>query len=116
VLRTGMLIALAGAVGVLLVYLLFWPVAIDPIAWTPPEAPPLTGDYEPNDRLASVERLGKGVGLAPEDVARKITPKTKAIIPIHYGGSPCHCAELAQIAKKHDIFFHGVRSFNTYWQ
>lgn len=42
-------------------------------------------------------------GLAPEDVARKITPKTKAIIPIHYGGSPCHCAELAQIAKKHGL-------------
>ena len=27
-------------------------------------------------------------GLDPEDVEKKITPRTKAIIPIHYGGLP----------------------------
>jgi len=52
-----------------LLYLLFWPVPIDPAAWTPPTAPALTGVYEPNDRLASVERLGKGACIGPEDVA-----------------------------------------------
>ena len=53
----------------LLMYLLFWPVSIDPVAWTPPEAPALTGVYEPNNRLSAVERIGKGFGVGPEDVA-----------------------------------------------
>src|SRR5678815_5137101 len=33
-------------------YLLLWPVPISPVAWTPPAAPGLTGDYQHNDRLA----------------------------------------------------------------
>jgi len=42
-------------------------------------------------------------GLDPEDVRRKITPGTKAIIPIHYGGCPCLITELRQIAKEHNL-------------
>lgn len=56
-------------VGLLVLYLLLWPVPIDPAAWTPPEAPELAGVYEPNTRLASVERLGEDMGIGPEDVA-----------------------------------------------
>lgn len=41
-------------------------------------------------------------GLDPADVERKITPNTKAIMPIHYSGSPCHIEELRQIAQKHN--------------
>lgn len=48
-------------------YLLFWPVPIDPVAWTPPPAPPLTDIYQPNKLLASIERLE--VGPQPEDMA-----------------------------------------------
>jgi sugar lactone lactonase YvrE len=55
--------------GVALAYLLLWPVPIDPEAWTPPEPPPLAGVYEPNTRLAAIERIGAGVGFAPEGVA-----------------------------------------------
>ena len=62
-------LTLAGLLVVLLIYLLFWPVPIDPVAWTPPDIPTLTGVYEENNRLAEVEILGKGVGFAPEDVA-----------------------------------------------
>lgn len=32
-----------------------------------------------------------------EDVARKITPRTKAIIPVHYGGRPVDMASLREI-------------------
>ncbi|MCA9431242.1 MAG: SMP-30/gluconolactonase/LRE family protein [Candidatus Omnitrophica bacterium] len=60
---------LVGLLGILLLYLLLWPVPIDPAAWTPPTLPPMTGAYEPNDRLAHVERMGKGMGVGPEDVA-----------------------------------------------
>ena len=35
-------------------------------------------------------------GLAPEDVRKKICPKTKAILPIHYGGCPCRIEELCK--------------------
>ena len=49
-------------------YLLLWPVHIDPLAWNPPAAPPLAGVYQPNDRLAAIERIPvKGIG--PEDIA-----------------------------------------------
>ena len=48
-------------------YLLFWPVPIDPAAWEPPAAPALAGQYEPNSRLAASERVE--TGHAPEGVA-----------------------------------------------
>jgi perosamine synthetase len=42
-------------------------------------------------------------GLDPDSVNEKITGKTKAIIPVHYGGCPCRIRELAEIAEDHDI-------------
>ena len=52
-----------------LVYLLFAPVPISPSAWTPPAAPALSGQYEQNTKLSSVQRLSLGDGHKPEDVA-----------------------------------------------
>lgn len=45
----------------------------------------------------------KTFGLDPEDVKEKITDRTKAIIPIHYGGSPCLIRELKEIAEDHNL-------------
>lgn len=42
-------------------------------------------------------------GLDPEDVSARITSRTKAIMPIHYGGCPCRIKEIAQIAQDHDL-------------
>lgn len=56
-------------VATILIYLLFWPVHITPASWIPAQAPPLTGTYQQNFRLAGVERLSLGPGFAPEDVA-----------------------------------------------
>jgi len=39
-----------------------------------------------------------------EDLKRKITKKSKAIIPVHYGGHPCDMDEINQIAKEHNLF------------
>lgn len=51
-------------------YLLAWPVAIDPAAWEPPEAPSKTeGVHAANSHLAAVERIAEGVGSGPEAVA-----------------------------------------------
>ena len=43
------------------------------------------------------------LGLDPEDVKEKITKKTKAIIPIHYGGMPCKIKELKEIAEDYNL-------------
>jgi perosamine synthetase len=42
-------------------------------------------------------------GLDSEDVKEKITEKTKAVIPIHYGGCPCKIKELREIADDHNL-------------
>ena len=42
--------------------------------------------------------------LDPEDVVKKITSRTKAIIPVHYGGGPCkHIKALRDIAEEHNL-------------
>jgi len=43
------------------------------------------------------------LGLCPEDVTEKITPRTKAIMPIHYGGVPCRIKELKEIAEENNL-------------
>jgi perosamine synthetase len=42
-------------------------------------------------------------GLDPNDVERKITGHTRAIIPIHFGGCPCMIEDLKKIADKHHL-------------
>jgi len=43
------------------------------------------------------------LGLNPEDVERKITDKTKAIVIVHLFGMPSRMDELVAIAKKHNL-------------
>lgn len=50
-------------------YLLFWPVSIDPVAWDAPEAPALEGPYAINNALADARTLAPEQGIGPEDVA-----------------------------------------------
>jgi len=45
----------------------------------------------------------KTYGLDPSDVERKITSKTKAIIPVHYGGCGCRIEDLRSLAKAHNL-------------
>ncbi len=57
------------AVVLAMIYLLAWPVPIDPVAWTAPSAPALQGTWAPNAYLDGVERLDVPFGVGPEDVA-----------------------------------------------
>lgn len=41
--------------------------------------------------------------ISPDDVVKKITKQTKAIIPVHYGGHPCDMDGLKKIARKHNL-------------
>ncbi len=51
--------------------------------------------------LADVDR--RTLNMDPADVARKITSKTKAIIPVHLGGYPVDMDPIMRLARKHDI-------------
>ena len=43
-------------------------------------------------------------GLIDEElIEKKITSKTKIIIPVHYGGFPCNMKKIKEIAKKHKL-------------
>jgi perosamine synthetase len=44
------------------------------------------------------------LNISLEDIHRRITPRTKAIIPVHYGGHACQMEEIWQIAEEHGLF------------
>ncbi|MBP2029953.1 perosamine synthetase [Methanohalophilus levihalophilus] len=56
------------------------------------DAKPIFADIEENT-----------YGLDPESVVESITDKTKAIIPIHYGGCPCDIVSLREIADDYNL-------------
>lgn len=41
--------------------------------------------------------------IDPKEMEKKITDKTKAIIPVHYTGQPCDMGTIQAIAKKHNL-------------
>lgn len=45
----------------------------------------------------------KTYNIDPKEIEKKITPKTKAIIPVHYTGQPCDMDEIHRIAKEHNL-------------
>lgn len=42
--------------------------------------------------------------IDPDDIVRKITPRTKAIIPVHMCGFPCDMDAIMHIAKKNKLY------------
>jgi len=65
------------------VYLLTWPVPIDPKAWVAPPNPGYTGDFETNTRLSGIEKLPLGGLHGPEDIA--IDSAGRIYAPTHEG-------------------------------
>lgn len=63
--------------------------------------------------FADIER--QTYGLDPDSVSEKITDRTKAIIPVHYGGCPCKIQELKEIAEDHNLllFEDAAESFGA---
>lgn len=43
------------------------------------------------------------LGLDARDVERKITSRTRVIMPVHYGGMPCRLNELLALARRHGL-------------
>jgi UDP-2-acetamido-2-deoxy-ribo-hexuluronate aminotransferase len=42
--------------------------------------------------------------IVPEDIERRITPKTKAIVPVHLFGQSADMEKIMQIAEKHNLY------------
>jgi len=60
---------LASIVGPAVLYLLFWPVPIDPVAWDAPQNAGLVDPFAVNDRLRKARQIDLGEHEGPEDVA-----------------------------------------------
>jgi dTDP-4-amino-4,6-dideoxygalactose transaminase len=41
--------------------------------------------------------------IDPEQIERAVTPRTKAIIPVHFAGEPCRMDEIMDIARRHGL-------------
>lgn len=55
-------------------------------------AKPVFADIEPDT-----------ANIDPNEIERRITGKTKAIIPIHFAGQSCDMERISEIAKKHNL-------------
>lgn len=50
-----------------------------------------------------IAEIDESLGLDPEDVLRKITPATRAVIPVHMQGVPCRLEALLEVARRHKL-------------
>nr|MDO8086605.1 DegT/DnrJ/EryC1/StrS family aminotransferase [Candidatus Sigynarchaeum springense] len=54
-------------------------------------------------RIVFCESEKASLGIDPDDVKKKVTPKTKAIVPVHLYGYPCDMDPIMEIAGEHGI-------------
>ena len=48
--------------------------------------------------------IDESLTIDPSDIEKKITPKTRAIMPVHMLGNPCDMTIIMQIAERHNLF------------
>ena len=70
--------------------------------------PAYTWNATPNAVIASgatpvLAEVDDSLTLDPEDVARKIGPKTRAILPVHMRGAPANMEALTGLAREHGL-------------
>src|SRR5438093_204441 len=70
--------------------------------------PAYTWNATPNAVLAAravpvLAEVDESLTLDPADVERRITPRTRAVLPVHMRGAPAAMDDFTTIAKKHDL-------------
>jgi 8-amino-3,8-dideoxy-alpha-D-manno-octulosonate transaminase len=70
--------------------------------------PAYTWNATPNAVLATralpvLAEVDESLTLDPEDVERRITPRTRAILPVHMRGTPAAMDALSEIAERHEL-------------
>jgi len=48
--------------------------------------------------------IGADGNIDPEEIARAITPRTRAIVPVHFAGLPCEMNAIWALARKYGLF------------
>ena len=70
--------------------------------------PAYTWNATPNAVLAAgalpvPAEVDESLTLDPADVERRLTPRTKAIVPVHMRGAPAHVSTLTALAERHGL-------------
>jgi perosamine synthetase len=65
-----------------------------------------------------VDSLEETWQVDPEDILKKITPKTKAIMVVHLYGQSCDMDSICEISKEHELFLveDCAEAFGTYYK
>lgn len=65
-----------------------------------------------------VDSLEETWQIDPDDVRRKITPKTRAVMAVHLYGHPCDMQPLVDLCKEHNLFLieDCAEAFGTYYR
>ncbi|MGQ9629353.1 MAG: DegT/DnrJ/EryC1/StrS family aminotransferase [bacterium] len=50
-----------------------------------------------------IAEIDNSLTMDPKDAERKITPHTRAIMPVHMRGTPCRMDEIMEVARKHNL-------------
>jgi dTDP-4-amino-4,6-dideoxygalactose transaminase len=48
--------------------------------------------------------IGPDGNIDPQEIARAITPRTRAILPVHFAGLPCDMRAIWKLARRHGLF------------
>ncbi len=69
-------------------------------------------------RVIFADTLPDIPNLDPADVQRRITPRTKAIVLVHYCGIACPMDEFTQLAQKHNLVLieDAAHAFDSYYK
>ena len=54
-------------------------------------------------RPVFVDCLRDSMNIDPEDMLRKVTPRTRAVIPVHFAGRPCDMDGVMRVAEENDL-------------
>lgn len=76
-------VLLTACSGILIGYLMFWPVLIEPVRWNAPVNQGYLGDFAPNDTLQRLSFIELGGEYGPEDVA--VSAEGVLYVPVHSG-------------------------------
>ena len=55
-------------------------------------------------KIVFADSYANNPNIDPTEIARLITPKTRAIVPVHYAGVACDMDGIMDLASKHDLF------------